>query len=392
MKHENYTTRYTTSAGSPGECRNINIARDSKSPYWAATFLSPSGARVKKSTKVPVDGGLFNGERLTKAQARNRALLVAHDFAREYESRCGSSNITVRELFNLMLEGKLGRVSAATYSNARTDYKQFCDWLGERRSNAPARLIRRADVMEWVAARRAQVRAKTCHKALTALRSAWAWAVDAEILPSNPFERVKVQPDGRDEKVVHEAFTIEEIRLLSERLPDEWSRAVICCIGTFGQRLGDVLALKWEQFDWENKVVRLVTGKTARALMQPMLPWFYERARAWYEDGLAAGGDAALYVMPRLRLHSRPSYEFTQLVRMFGIGLKGADAGGSRRTWHSKTFHSLRASVATLLQASGVSQGLAMELVGHDSSDVHAVYIRPSADLLRDAASRLPGL
>lgn len=82
--------------------------------------------------------------------------------------------------------------------------------------------------------------------------------------------------------------------------------------------------------------------------------------------------------MPRLRVHSNPSLEFTQLVRLHGIGVTGSEAGGGRRRrWHSKTFHCLRATVATMLHANGVSQGLAMELVGHDSAEVHAVLYSP---------------
>lgn len=95
---------------------------------------------------------------------------------------------------------------------------------------------------------------------------------------------------------------------------------------------------------------------------------------------------------PELRKLSCPSRYFTELVRAHGIGLVGAPTPGRRRVWHSKTFHSLRASVATMLQAAGVSQGMAMQLVGHDSQDVHSVYIRPSSDQLREAANALPSL
>ena len=326
---------------------------------------------------------------LTKGQAKKRAQMVAQALAcaaeQEYKAH---DNRTVREVCELMLAGKLGRVSAATYDNARTDYKQFLGWLGVR-ADEPIRLITRADVKDWVQARRAEVRAKTVLKALTAIRAAFEWAVDAEIIARNPCDKVKVAPDSKDEKVVHEAFTLEEVRLLVEKLPEEWSAAVRCCVGTYGQRLGDVRALRWDQFDWENRVVRMVTGKTGRVLCQPMLSWFYTWARERYEKAQQEGGDAAVYVLPSLRLHSNPSPEFTQLVRMHGIGLVGRDAGGRRRTWHSKTFHSLRATCATMLQVAGVSQGLAMELIGHESAEVHAVYIRPSADQLRRAAERL---
>ena len=67
-------------------------------------------------------------------------------------------------------------------------------------------------------------------------------------------------------------------------------------------------------------------------------------------------------------------------------------AAGRCRCWHSKTFHGLRASVATMLQAAGVSHGLAMELVGHASAEVHAVYIRPNVEQLRHVVAALPQL
>lgn len=374
------------------DVERVSISKDAKSPYWVAQWTDGVGRRVKKSTKVPWRGGMFRGERLTPAQARKRAEVVAWQLAAAREIAYKQhDNTSVRELFEKMLAGKLGRVSLATYDNARTDYKQFLGWLG-RRANEPARLITRADVKAWVFARRAEVRAKTVQKALTAIRAAFAWALDAEMLEKNPCEGVRVPPDSKDEKVVHEAFTLEEVRLLVEKLPEEWSAAVRCCIGTYGQRLGDVLGLRWEQFDWERRVVRMVTGKTGRVLCQPMQEWFYAWARERYDAAQAAGGEAAEWVMPRLRRHSNPSAEFTQLVRLHGIGLVGRDAGGKRRTWHSKTFHGLRATVATMLQAAGVSQGFAMELVGHESAEVHAVYIRPSDEQLRQAAGRLPEL
>ncbi len=335
---------------------------------------------------------MFQGEKLSAAQAKKRAMLVGINIATaDAEQHSSFNNTTVRALFDLMLAGKLGRVSIRTYDNARTSYCQFCGWLGKR-ADAPARLVTKADIREWVIARRAEVRFNTVRKDLSAISSAFLWAVDAEIITSNPCSGAKIPPDTKDEKVIHEAFTLEEIRLLIEKLPEEWSSAVRCCIGTYGQRLGDILALRWEQFDWEKRVVRITTGKTANSLIQPMRDDFYAWAYARYEAGQCAGGDAAVWVHPRLHLHTNPSQEFTNLVRLHGIGLIGKDAGGNRRTWHSKTFHSLRASVATMLHAAGVSQIMAMRLVGHESAAIHSVYVRPTGEQLAEVASMLPEL
>ncbi len=370
----------------------ISLNKVPNSPYWMVSFIGADGGQRRRSTKVPHQGGMYQGEKLSKAQAEKRAMLVGVAIASaDAEEYASFDNTTVRALFNLMLQGKLGRVSLSTYDNARTSYRQFCTWLGKR-ADEPARLITKADIREWVIARRAEVRFNTVKKDLSVISSAFTWAADADIMPANPCTGAKIPPDTKDEKVVHEAFTLGEIRLLIEKLPDEWSSAVRCCIGTYGQRLGDILALKWEQFDWESRVVRITTGKTANCLIQPMRDDFYAWARTRYETGKAAGGDAAVWVHPRLRLHSNPSGEFTQLVRYHGIGLVGRDAGGNRRTWHSKTFHSLRASVATMLHAAGVSQVMAMRLVGHESAAIHSVYVRPTGEQLAEVAAMLPEL
>lgn len=237
---------------------------------------------------------------MTAAQAKKRAMLVAVDLARAEQSEASrEDNLSVRELFDKMLAGRLGRGSQATYNNARTSYRFFCEWLGHR-ADEPARLIKRAYVKQWVLDRRAEVRAKTVQHDLYVVRAAFNWALDAELLASNPCLGVKVPQDCRGEKVVHEAFSMEEGRLLVEKLPDEWATAVRCCLGAFGQRLGDVRALRWKQFDWESRVVRMTAGKTGRVMLQPMLDGFF----AWAQE---QGGNDAEWVLPRLRVHSNPS-------------------------------------------------------------------------------------
>lgn len=369
---------------------SFSLNKAANSPYWMVSFTGADGRQKRRSTKVPHAGGFYQGERLTAAQARKRAEMVAYSIAtQEEEEYHAADNTTMRQLCDTMLTGKLGRVSTATYDNARTSYAQFCAYLA-RRADAPCRLITRADIKAWIISRRSSVRAKTVQKDLTAIRSAFAYAVDAGIIPQNPCDGVRIPPDSRDEKILHEAFTLDEVQLLIDKLPDEWSSAVRCCIGTYGQRLGDILNLRWDAFNWKAGTVHLITGKTARELHQPMQPDFYSWALARYTTAQKIGGEAAIYVHPNLRHHTNPSGEFTQLVRLHGIGLQGKGLAGSRRTWHSKTFHSLRATVATMLQAAGVSQGMAMELVGHESAVVHAAYIRPTTEQLRTAASKLP--
>lgn len=59
----------------------FSVFTDAKSPFWLTQIVFSDGKRLKKSTKVPVAGGLFRGEKLSRAQAKNRALMVAQELA-----------------------------------------------------------------------------------------------------------------------------------------------------------------------------------------------------------------------------------------------------------------------------------------------------------------------
>ncbi len=151
---------------------SVNL--DPKSPFYFVSFVGPDGKLKRRSTKVPARGGIYQGERLSAAQAKRRAVMVAAEIARaaheEYEAQ---NNMTVRELFRLMIDGKLGRVSASTYENAVTTYKQFCTWLGGK-ADEPLRLITRAMMKEWAVYRRGLVRHSTARKDLSVISAAFA--------------------------------------------------------------------------------------------------------------------------------------------------------------------------------------------------------------------------
>jgi integrase len=93
------------------------------------------------------------------------------------------------------------------------------------------------------------------------------------------------------------------------------------------------------------------------------------------------------------RLGDGASGQFGELLRAHGIGVVQAPAGGRRNNINSKTFHSIRSTCTTELHAAGgISETMAMELIGHESKDVHKVYLRPSREQLREVAAKLPEL
>lgn len=79
-RHKNSTSRSTKKSSinmnKPVEYKNVIICREKLSPFWIAQWTDGRGKRICRSTKVPVGGGSFQGERLSSAQAQCRALMI----------------------------------------------------------------------------------------------------------------------------------------------------------------------------------------------------------------------------------------------------------------------------------------------------------------------------
>ncbi len=368
----------------------LSLDKDRLSPYWYVTFEGADGRRRRRSTKVPVKGGLVDGVRVTARLARQeayqRGVQIAIASEMEYEAE---NNTTVREWCDSFISQHSRCISERSANNARTAYKFFYAYLGKR-ADQPIRFITKQDAKGFVLHRRESVRNKTVAKDVTALSQAFREAVEAEVISKNPFAGLSIPQDRAGEKLHKEAFSMEEIRYMIDKFPPVWSSAVRCSFETWGQRLGDILRLDWSQFDWVNRVVNFVTGKTARRLRQPMREGFYQWAHArWQEEGCPATG---LLHGSLLALGDGASFQFGLLLRTHGIGVLQGSYGGRRRIMNSKTFHSIRATVATELHASGVSTSMAMELVGHESQEVHSVYLRPTTQQLANAVSGIAAL
>lgn len=297
----------------------LSINKEKSSPYWMVTFQGPDGKMKRRSTKVPVNGGEFEGDRITAKLAERiayqRGVQIACAEAEEYQAH---NNVSVRAWCDGFVGRKAALVSEQTAYNARTACKHFYEYLGAR-ANAPLRLITKADIKGFVAARRELVRQKTVYKDMSVLSQAFADAVDSEVIDRNPCAGVSIPPDRAGEKLHKEAFTLDEIRYMIEHFPPLWSSAVRCSFETYGQRLGDILRLNWNQFDWERRIVRFDTGKTGRWMDQPMREGFYQWALArWKEAGEPA--DELLHA-PLLALGDGASYQFGLLLRTHGIGV-----------------------------------------------------------------------
>ena len=160
-----------------------------------------------------------------------------------------------------------------------------------------------------------------------------------------------------------------------------------------GQRLSDCVALTWRNVDLVAATIALTTKKTGRRMVLPLASPLEKHLSK------QAGDDPDAPLCPML--HGKPaswlSNQFHGVMARAGLVKgrnhegkgKGRDAG---RTLSPVSFHSLRYSAVSELKNAGVSESVAMDLVGHESSAISRHYTRIADGAKRDALAKLPDI
>lgn len=101
--------------------------------------------------------------------------------------------------------------------------------------------------------------AKLCQ---TVMRHLFSLATRRDAMPSNPM--LSVEPVHAPQKAV-EALTVAQVQQLREKLPEGDLRDVLDVLLATGARIGEVLALRWQDVDLDTDTPRLsITGTVVR--------------------------------------------------------------------------------------------------------------------------------
>lgn len=224
------------------------------------------------------------------------------------------------------------------------------------------------------------------------LRAAFNRAVEAQVIENNPFRNVTPGKINRADKQERRAFTMEEVRRLTEILPGEWPDMIRVCLYTGGQRLGDIATLRWEQVNLKGGLIAMTTEKTKRRMNKPILAPLkdvLERRRKNQVSEYIFPLAAMRYAQAGNRV-SKLSIEFNNLLKQHGfIESKKETKAGARRNMAELSFHSLRATAVTALRLAGVPADLCRVIVGHDSEEIERVYFRPDSEAIEEAMKHL---
>lgn len=294
------------------------------------------------------------------------------------------------------LRGRQHQIRPATYMSYEQMLRDHVEpYLGEKAIAS----ITATDLRSWhQQLRDKQLAPGTIHRVHTLLGQILKEAHLDGYIRSNPASRTRPAVPDNDRRLY---LTPEQLQTLLSGAPDDVYGLLFQTAGYTAMRLGELLALRWENVDWERSAIRVVETQTRRAPND----WITgpPKSRAGYRT---------IHIPSQLRQALR-DHRTTQLEIRLQLGstwqdhdLVFANMRGrplDRGTIRSKlsqlcrrldlpviTMHGLRRSAATWMASLGVHPRVIQERLGHESIETTMrIYAAVSADMDRAAAEQM---
>lgn len=398
-----------------------SIHKQGEKPNWFCAFYDPEGfrrfrstgttnPRIAKTICVNIEraaslarAGRLSNEKALKLIRETCAAIEethgplaasqAHDVLKgnveEFVKVAGGelSTYTVKTWLTSWLAGKTD-ASKATVGDYKRIVDLFIEFLGARADRALTTL-REKQIEDFKAHLANRVSPSTVNKAVKVLKAAFANAVAKRQLEFSPAEHVaSIETESAERR----PFTAGELKRLITAAPPEWQTMILVGFYT-GLRLRDCAGLTWREVDLAGGVIAVETQKTGR---KQVLPIAEPLARHLHT---LAGDDPDAPLCPSL--HGREASKLSAAFYDVMVSAQLAPKRGHQSTGKGRdgkrdgsriSFHSLRYNTTSALKSSGVSDSVAMDIVGHETASVSRNYTKIADEAKRAAINKLPDI
>ncbi len=359
-----------------------SIKQKSGTKNWIACFTDHAGKRIQKST------GISN---------KKEAQKLADKWEEESGIAPPTPILTLRAWCAAWLAANKGTVSNGSYLSYEHRAGNLLAHL-KARADAPLVSITKAEIVGYRTALLTKVSPMTVNLAVKIIRMMFEAARRDGLITVNPAADLKALKD--EGKVDRRPFTMPELKALLSVASGEWRSIILFGVYT-GQRLNDIALLTWANLDTEAGDVRFKARKTSRFMVIPIAA-----PLAAHIATLPAGDDPSDYVHPAAaaavlvgekKLSPTLSGQFRALMVSAGLAelqrhTKQKEGRAVRRNMRALVFHSLRHTATSLMKNAGISEAVVMDIIGHDSPAVSAMYTHIDGAAKRKAMDSMPDL
>jgi len=240
------------------------------------------------------------------------------------------------------------------------------------------------DVRKWKRALIARKRTRTTvaiyHRML---KAAFSRAVKWKMIKENPFTQVEIS--GRKAEIKpQKSMDIEEVRLLLQVIQDQRFKRFVQFVLYTGCRRNEILYLKREDLDLDQRILYVQVSKTRRRLALPINKALFRVIQEMLQNNeMPDSGYIFRSESPRRGKHSTAPWHphsvthwFKQCVRKAGLP-------------DHYSLHSCRHTYTTHLRSKGVPQDVIQRLLGHTSVRTTDIYDHSDALFFRAYADEV---
>lgn len=375
------------------------------SPYFFACYTDHNGLRRQRSTKqsnrkkaqaiadkLERAAKLGAESRLGEAQVRRILSEMHRDLHGE-----GIQSSSAKDFLTNWAATRAADTAPRTHQAYSQIVRDFLTSLGGR-ADADVSMITKSDVAKYRDSVLKRTSVGNANKSLKYLRVALGAAWKDGFIQENPAARLDTLKRKAGDRRERRAFTMGELKEVLGNAQGEWKGIILFGLYT-GQRLKDIARLTWNAIDPEKQELRFVTGKTGRQMHIPIASPLMAYVRS-----MPAGDDPNAPLFPSAHAiaikdtgDSRLSQQFHAILFAAGLAKERSkeETGNGRslrREVSELSFHSLRHTATSLLKNAGVSEAVAMAIIGHSSAAMSRHYTHIEAASMRDALNRLPKL
>lgn len=226
------------------------------------------------------------------------------------------------------------------------------------------------------------------HSKLGVIKAFLRYAFEEQLI-STDYSRIIHRDNYKQQPKIPSVFAVEEIKCLLKSIDrsspsGKRDYAVVLLAAKLGMRAGDIASLKFENINWDQRLICYSQLKTKKQIILPLLPEI---------------GNAIIDYLKYARPESNDNHCFLQLIGPYKA-ICSADVG---RIVQSQTQragintknrkhgpHALRHSFATNLLQNKTLLPVISEALGHTHTQSTMYYLRVSKDQLRKCALEVP--
>ena len=340
-----------------------------KSRFWYAQYYSVDGRQIRVNTKRTVR---------QEALRELRRLMAARDAGAldpNTVRKTTYADLRAGLLANYIERGNRSLTTRADGSETVVGLAQLDEFFGFSREHAgPSVVAINTDTARnFVKQRKAEgVGNAVINRSLACLRRMLKIAQEDKRIQDVPVIRLLKEPPARRNFVTNEQFS-----RLAESLPLDL-RPLVAFLYFCGVRIGEALAVTWEQVDWKAGVIRLHETKNDEPRMVP-LPSVLRKLLASREPKAGKVFDAT-----NLRKEWMRACAASGLGRMITVAGREYDP-----RYEGLTIHDLRRSAVRNLVQAGNAESLVMRISGHRTRSVFDRYAIASEGDLTTAMEKV---